>query len=727
MWRLSRFALAILLFALAGLQMGSPARAQGQVYTDTMDSAETGLLSTTSTTPGITYSYQNGQFLIQASEPAFQGELISFAGVPEMSDSRVTVDVAIGGDPSGKYVVVGCRANDISDGYMFGVAPASGQAILFRSDPDDDVVLQRLEDTSLVNPGNANNQIGIDCTGNVISALINGTVALTATDNTYASGQVYIGAGASGDETDGLTVGFDNLSVTDLAGGSNLQPTAVPAAPTAPALAPTVAAPAPTVAAPAPTVAAPAPTVALPAPTVAAPVPTESSTGGTTQMRDPNVDPAATLVDAFNVSLYAPPLVADLSGAADVTINNVRTLPAGVQVADFYAEFHFTTPQVPAGTYYLVGFCFWVDPAGNCYDIFVQDDGTGVSKWGYGFDSAGEGYDIIETGDLAAGTINPTPGEDNFLSITVYQGVAILSGNTFGVAAVIPLQGTPVAGDVKAELGFIQMASAAPSAVNTLAMDISFFAVWDLSSGQVPSPDSVPTETPSAPLPTATTAPLPTIAAPSPTVASLPTLAPTVVTQPTTASTGAVPSLPPLQSTDIQSVVFDRGRTAAIANAPLVGGNFGEFIQEAGAYSWHSDGISVGDFYAMATLTNPVDVTAPFDVGLGFRASAGSESGLRFAITSTGDWYLLVPNGATIASGNATSFDVAPGAANTIEVLAQGGAGVIAINGVVLPQVDLSSAMTPGDVYVGTGFFQGDSVAGRIVPFSDFWVFPLTA
>jgi hypothetical protein len=710
----------VLLLVLTGLHVPTPAGAQGQVYTDTMDSPATGLLSTQSSTPGITYSYVNGQFLIQATEPSFQGELISFIGVPEMTDVRVTIDVALGGDVANKYVLVGCRANDTSDGYMLGVAPASGQAILFRSDPSEDVVLQRVTDTTLVNTGNANNQIGIDCTGNVISALINGQQVLTTTDATYTTGTVYIGAGASGDEVDGLTVGFDNLTVTDLAGGSTtLQPTAIPAAPTV--AAPTVAAP--TVAAP--TVAAP--TVA--APTVPAPAPTEATTGAVTQMRDPNVDPTATLADAFIVSLFAEPVAADLGGAADVNIDNVRTLPAGVQLADFYAELHFTTPQVPAGTYYLVGFCFWVDPAGNCYDIFVQDDGTGASTWGYGYDSAGESYETIQTGVVEPGTIDPTVGADNFLSITVYKGVAILSGNTFTAAAVIPLQGTPLAGDVKAEIGFIQNSAAAPSAVTVLPMEVSQFGVWDLSSGQVPSMDEpVPTETPAASLPSPTTASLPTLAVPSPTIPTAPTLAPTVAAEPTTGtSTSTAPNLPPMQSADVQSVIFDRGRTAAIANQPLASGLSGAFTQEAAAYSYFSPGVSAGDFYALATFTNPTDVATPFDVGMGFRAAAGTDSGLRFVVMSTGDWYLLAPGGATVASGAATNFDAAPGATNTVEVLAQGGVGMIAINGVVLQQVDLSSATAPGDVYIGTGFFQGDTVAGRQVPYSEFWVFPASA
>lgn len=721
MHRVLRIVPVVLLLVLSGLSLPQVAGAQGQVYTDTMDSAATGLLSTQSSSAGITYSYQNGQFLIQASEPSFKGELVSYIGVPDMSDVRITVDVALGGDPNNKYVLVGCRANDTSDGYSVGVAPASGQAIIFRSDPGDDVALQQITDTSLINAGNANNQIGIDCTGNVITALINGQSVLSITDSTYASGTSFIGTGASGDQADGLTVGFDNLTVTDLGGSTTLAPTAIPAAPTV--AAPTIAAP--TMAAPpllAPTLAAPT----LAAPTAAAAAPTVATTGSVTQMRDPNVDPDGALEDAFTVSLVAEPVVTDLGGAADVTINNVRTLPAGVQLADFYAELHFVTPQVPAGTYSLVGFCFWVDPAGSCYDIYVQNDGSGAATWGYGLDSTVAGYSTIQTGELVAGTIDPTVGADNFLSITVYNGVAILSGNTYTAAAVIPLEGTPIAGDVKAEVGFIQNASAPPSTVTTLTVNLSRFGVWDLSSGQVPAIEPVTAETPAA-LPSPTTESLPTFA-PQPTLPAAPTLAPTVAALPTTASTTSVaPNLPPMQASDMQSVIFDRARSAAIANQPLIVGESGVFFQEANAYSYSASGISAGDFYALATFTNPTDVATPFDVGIGFRAAAGTDSGLRLVIMSTGAWYLIVPGGAAIDSGTLTNFDAAPGATNTIEMLAQGGSGMIAVNGMVIKQVDLSSASAAGDVYIGTGFFQGDTVAGREVPYAEFWVFPLTA
>ncbi len=72
-----------------------------------------------------------------------------------------------------------------------------------------------MTDANLVNPGNANNQIGIDCWTGIMTGIINGEPVLSTFDDTYAFGLSYIGAGASGVQVDGLTVGFDNLTVSD--------------------------------------------------------------------------------------------------------------------------------------------------------------------------------------------------------------------------------------------------------------------------------------------------------------------------------------------------------------------------------------------------------------------------------------------------------------------------------------------------------------------------------
>jgi hypothetical protein len=111
-------------------------------------------------------------------------------------------------------------------------------------------------------------------------------------------------------------------------------------------------------------------------------------------------------------------------------------------------------------------------------------------------------------------------------------------------------------------------------------------------------------------------------------------------------------------------------------------------------------------------------------VGIGFRDDQDSEGGLRLEISSDGSWYLQQPGQDAIASGSATGFDATAGASNVIELLVQGATGIAAINGVLLPQLDLSLVANRGDVYIGTGFFQGDTVAGRVISYREWWIYP---
>lgn len=661
-------ALALVLSTFAGLV---PVSAQGQVYTDTMDSAETGLLSTDTWDPSISFTYQGGQFVVNVQQPAYQGDITSTLNVPELASSRLTVDATIAGEPANKYFFAGCRHSDAGEGYFFGYMPATGYLFLWRRDAGGDVDLAQQTDPSLIAPAGTTSQVGIDCWTNIMTGSVNGQPVLSAFDDTYTVGRPTIGVGANGQETDGLSVAFDNLSVTD---NGNLALGDV------------------------------TPVATLEPTTAAAAV---EATGEMAPIQDPAVDPGGTLSDAFTVSLEQEPVASELGGDIDVGLDSVQWLAAGSQMSDFYAEFYYTTPSLPANTSYLVGFCFWTDPDGNCYDIYLQDLGAGAATWGYGYDPAVGDYQSIETGDLPPGSVDPTPGATNFLSLTVYRGVAILSGNTFDVGAVISL-GETYSGDVKAETGFT--ATAENVVAGPLSMSVSDFAVWDLSSGMVPvaeEPSAAATEQPAvATLPAAVTAP-------------------TSVPAPTTAAvTNAGPTLPPVQGSSGVGLVFDQNRTLAVANPPLAAGLAGSFTQEADVYAFAGADVSLGDFYSIVTFTNPTDVSTLFDIGIGFRADQGVETGLRFVVRSDGAWFLQQPGQTASASGTAASFDPAAGGANVIELLVQGTTGIVAINGVVLPLLDLSAVAPRGDVYVGAGFFQGDTVAGRVISYSDWWIYP---
>ncbi|HET9659856.1 MAG TPA: hypothetical protein VFP05_05965 [Thermomicrobiales bacterium] len=417
--------------------------AQDQIYIDSMDSPDAGLLSTQSSNPDrFLIGYQDSQYVIQALEPSYNGDFYSFIGLPDSTNTRVEIDVAIAGDPRSKYALIGCRAGANDTGYMFEVHPENGSVALWRSNFDGTFTgLSSVEVSPAVLTGSASNHIAIDCQQNVITGSVNGQALVSATDDTYASGQSYIGAGAGGATVDGLLAGFDNLTITDRGGSTNVGPGLV----------------------------------------------TTANQDGMLPITDPRVDPQGALDDALWVTLAMDPAANQLAGSVDLGAE-FRTMPANVALSDFYAVMYVTTPpQQPVGAW-AVGFGFWSDAAGNFYDLYLRVE-NGVATWNLGQGTAGGGYQVLQSGPLPAGALDLTPGAVNNLAFMVYQGVAILSGATYGLDAVVTLPVAPTAGDVFVEVGF---SPANPAETATLPMSVSDFSVWDLSSGLVPDIFDIP-------------------------------------------------------------------------------------------------------------------------------------------------------------------------------------------------------------------------------------------
>lgn len=421
----------------------SPVSAQDQIHIDSMDSPDTGLLSPQSSNPDrFLIGYQNSQYLIQALEPSYNGDFYSFIGLPDSANTRVEVDVAIAGDLTGKYALIGCRAGANDTGYMFELHPDTGTVALWRSDFDGTfTALSPVQASTAVLMGSAPNHIAIDCAQNTITGSVNGQAVVSATDDTYASGQSYIGAGAGGVTVDGLLAGFDNLTVTDRAGAVSVGPGQIGT----------------------------------------------TSQDGMVPITDPRIDPAGTLDDALWIPMTVEPSASQLSGTVDL-YTEFRNMPAGVQLQDVFAELYFVTPpQQPAGAW-AVGFGFWADAAGNFYDLYLQVE-NGNATWNLGMGTGGTSYTVLQSGTLPWGAVDLTPGAENYLSLTLYQGIAILGGNDFEVGAVVEVPALPMMGDVWAEVGFT---AANPAETATLPMSVSDFSVWDMSGGVVFDIFSIP-------------------------------------------------------------------------------------------------------------------------------------------------------------------------------------------------------------------------------------------
>jgi hypothetical protein len=445
-WIVRIASLCVLLLAtITTWSSGAPfASAQDQIYVDSMDSAASGLLSNQSSNPDrFLIGYQNSQYIIQALEPSYSGDFYSFVALPDSASTMVEVDVAIAGDLRGKYALLGCRAGAEHEGYMLEVRPEGAGVALWRSDIDGNYTeLSIVHGSAAVFTGSASNHLAIDCAQNTITGYVNGQAVVSAIDYTYAAGKSYIGAGAGGKTVDGLLVGFDNLTITDRVGAET---------------------------------------------TVGPGLITTENPDGMVAITDPRIDPAGTLDDTLWLPMTVDPAASQLSGTVDLS-SEFRNMPAGVQLQDIFAELYFVTPpQQPVGAW-AVGFGFWADTAGNFYDMYVQVE-NGSATWYLGQGTADGGYQALQSGALPFGAIDLTPGVENYLSLVVYQGVAILGGNDYEVGAVVEVPALPLAGDVFAEVGFT---AANPAETALLSMSVSDFSVWDMSGGMVFDLFSIP-------------------------------------------------------------------------------------------------------------------------------------------------------------------------------------------------------------------------------------------
>ncbi len=691
MHRLLRIGLIVTLIALAGswATVVPGVSAQGTTWTDSMDAPASGLLSGQSPDPAkFSFGYQNSQFVIQTLQQGWNGDLFAYTNVPSLTDAKVGIDFSIAGDLTGKYAFVGCRDAGDGTGYMLEVHPDTGRANIWRYDANNVANLATVVDTTNVHLGSANNRIEITCQGSTITGSVNGQVLLTVQDATYASGDVFIGTGKDSTTTDLLMTGFDNLSITDLSGSApaaqptqpSTFPTAIPAQPTQPSTIPT----------------------AIPAqPTAPAQPTTPGDTGASAGLTDPRVDPSGTLTDAMVVSLMASPVGGPLRADDTLASSDFKFLSSGVNISELYTSLTYVTPAAVAGSW-IVGFAFWVDGQGGYTDVYIQAT-NGTAKWAYGH-STSAGYEILQSGDLPAGAIDFTPGAENYIGLAVAQGVAILAGNDLNLAASVDLGVSTGSGDVQVEVGF---RADDPNSGLTLPVSLSSFRVWDLSAAAVAAVFSSeePTEVPAAP----------TQAPAAPTVAMPPA-------QPTQA--GMAPTAASAGGNMMLQQIFNQQRASALAGSPVASVPSGTLQQAADGFGFTPAGVALSDFYATATFVNPTDMTTRSDIGIGFR-DVNDNMEFRFVVRSDGEWALAIGTGLPVAQGTATNFDATPGASTTLEIIAIGSTGLLAINGVVVQQVDLSADMNAGDVWIATGMYGSDSVAGRQVTFTNFTVYSL--
>ena len=170
--------------------------------------------------------------------------------------------------------------------------------------------------------------------------------------------------------------------------------------------------------------------------------------------------------------------------------------------------------------------------------------------------------------------------------------------------------------------------------------------------------------------------------------------------------------------------VFEKERSDALAETPLWNdGGFGLGQRGDALFDVASADISVADCYAIATFVNPTDMSQASDYGIGVRDNNDNRE-FRFVVDTNGQWTISLGSATPFAMGR-TTVDGAPGASITLEVIAKGATGMLAVNGQAVAQVDLSANLNAGQVYIASGMNPYTWMEGRRLAVTLFAVYPL--
>jgi hypothetical protein len=397
-------------------------------------------------------------------------------------------------------------------------------------------------------------------------------------------------------------------------------------------------------------------------------------------MTDPRADPNGALRDARDFALTTDPAAGHLRSEFHLGPAGLKLLAGGVHLSDFFARATYFTPDAqPAGTW-TVGIAFWAQNESSYYDFFIRVS-NGAAEWAL-IQQTGNDLQTLQQGALGPGAVDLTPGALNSIEVAVIRGFAILSGNDTAVAASVDLGDATGTGDVLTQVGF---QADDPGTPTTLRFLISDFSVWDLSpalSGTIAASETPPAMQP---------------------------------TQVTAAATGGNLKL---QET------FDRMRADALANGAVASLPPGSLPQQSAGISFVPVGVTLTNLYATTTFVNPDDLSKRSDMAIGFR-DLNNDTEFRFVVATDGGWGFSIGPGAPILQGTVTNVDATPGASTTLEVIAHGATGMLAIDGVVVQQVDLSANLNAGDVYVASGMYDTYTVEGRQVGYSGVFVYSL--
>jgi hypothetical protein len=196
--------------AVALGQPPQPPEPREVLLEDNFDDPEAGSLPKASASPArYLRGYESGEYFIHKLDLAF----FPIAALPgSYADASLAVDVRLVGETEGRFVGVSCRRDGLSR-YQATVDPDRGRFWLERRDGNQMTLLTARSPSTAIARGNETNHLELTCAGDVISLAINGRDVASVQDDTYSSGQLWIGVATFDESPNTAEAWFDNLVV----------------------------------------------------------------------------------------------------------------------------------------------------------------------------------------------------------------------------------------------------------------------------------------------------------------------------------------------------------------------------------------------------------------------------------------------------------------------------------------------------------------------------------
>ena len=139
--------------------------------------------------------------------------------------------------------------------------------------------------------------------------------------------------------------------------------------------------------------------------------------------------------------------------------------------------------------------------------------------------------------------------------------------------------------------------------------------------------------------------------------------------------------------------------------------------------------VNLLDFEVQALYYNPFSASqGPWDYGFIFRSEEANQQ-MRLVIQSDGQWELFNntgdPDGVLVQEGSLVALNTEADGANLVRLICTGSQGKLFVNDMFIAELDLSSRLTSGEIFIVTGIYTGDEVDGEYTPYRDFTIWSI--